>query len=327
MRKDTDSLASEFALIAEIFAPLAASPDAFNLTDDAAIIPSMPGHDLVLTADMLSAGVHFFTGDAPAHIAQKLLRANLSDLAAKGATPHGYLLTVALPRNITMPWLREFADGLHADQQTYGITLLGGDTTATDGPMTLSVTAMGWVPSGKMLRRSGARAGDGVYVTGTIGDSALGLMLRTGALTGISPPYTDYLLNRYLLPQPRTAIAPHLHGPVTAAIDISDGLAADLAHICEASRVGAHVRAGDIPLSAAARACAAVSITRLITGGDDYELLLAIPPDKAPALQQICATHNVPLTRIGEFTAEPGIAFLDTTGAKIDLATTGYRHF
>jgi len=327
MSGNTDPLPGEFALIAEIFAPLATDPGAFNLTDDAAIIPVTPGQDLVLTADMLSAGVHFFADDAPAHIAQKMLRANLSDLAAKGATPHGYLLTVALPRSITLNWLREFADGLRRDQHTYGITLLGGDTTATDGPLTLSVTAIGRVPAGQMLRRSGARPGDGIYVTGSIGDSALGLMIRNGKLSGLSAQHTDYLVERYLLPQPRSVLASHLHGKVSAAIDISDGLAADLGHICHASNLGARVRAGDIPLSDAARACANVPLAQLITGGDDYELLLAIPPKHALELQNICNSLGVPLTHIGEFTVEPGIIFLDGKGAEIDLTTTGYQHF
>lgn len=327
MPGNTEQLAGEFALIAEIFAPLATDPGAFNLTDDAAIIPAMPGQDLVLTADMLSAGVHFFADDAPAYIAQKLLRANLSDLAAKGAAPHGYLLTVALPRGTSLEWLREFTDGLRRDQQTYGITLLGGDTTATDGPLTLSVTAIGRVPAGQMLRRSGARAGDGVYVTGAIGDSALGLMIRNGKLSGLSTPHTDYLLDRYLLPQPRTTLASHLHGKVNAAIDISDGLAADLGHICEASKLGAQVRAGAIPLSDAARACSTIPLAQLITGGDDYELLLAIPPKHARELQQTCNSLGVALIHIGEFTAAPGMVFLDANGAEIDLTHTGYQHF
>ncbi len=325
--KHTDSLPAEFALIAEIFAPLANDPGALNLTDDAAIIPAMPGHDLVVTADMLIAGVHFFADDAPDRIAQKLLRANLSDLAAKGATPHGYLLTIALPRNTTLHWLREFADGLRRDQQTYGIALLGGDTTATPGPLTLSVTAMGWVGAGQMLRRSGAHPGDGVYVTGAIGDSALGLMIRNGKLSGLSAQHADYLVERYLLPQPRTALASHLYGKVNAAIDISDGLAADLGHICETSHVGARVRAGDIPLSDAAQACANIPFAQLITGGDDYELLLAITPNYAQELQRICISQGVALTHIGEFTTAPGVTFLDANGAEIDLTTTGYRHF
>jgi len=331
MSADADRLPGEFALIAEIFAPLATDPLAFKLTDDAAVIAPNQGKDLVVTADMQIAGVHFFADDAPDLIARKLLRVNLSDLAAKGATPHGYLLTVALPRTATLPWLRDFASGLRADQQLYGITLLGGDTTASEGPLTLSVTAIGWVNAGQMPRRAGARAGDGVYVTGTIGDGWLGLgVRRNGPMGGMPPQDAAYLLDRYLLPQPRSSVAPLLPGVVSAAIDISDGLAADLGHLCQTSGVGARVLAADVPLSPAARTALArgeASLAQLITGGDDYELLLAIPETRAAELQRGCAQLGVPLSRIGEVTRSPELVFLDASGAPMTLGAGGYRHF
>lgn len=331
MSADTERLPDEFALIAEIFAPLATDPLAFGLTDDAAIIAPSPGKDLVVTADMLIAGVHFFTDDAADLTARKLLRVNLSDLAAKGATPHAYLLTVALPHNVTITWLRNFAGGLAADQQQFGISLLGGDTTATAGPLTLSVTAMGFVPEGRMLRRAGACAGDGIYVTGSIGDSVLGLAVRRhGAPAGMAREDADFLLERYLLPRPRVAMAPFLAGLAHAAIDISDGLAADLGHVCKASGLGARVMAADVPLSeAAGRALArgATGLVQLFTGGDDYELLLAVTDAAAPELQRRCQLLGVPLTRIGQFTAAGEVIFRDAKGAKLAMDSGGYRHF
>lgn len=330
MSTDAERLPGEFALIAEIFAPLATDPNAFGLTDDAAIIAPAPGKDLVVTADMLIAGVHFFADDAADHIARKMLRVNLSDLAAKGATPHAYLLTVALPHEVRLRWLRDFAGGLRADQRQFGISLLGGDTTATAGPLTLSVTAMGFVPEGRMLRRAGASNGDGIYVTGSIGDSVLGLAVRRhGAPAGMARDDAEYLLERYLLPRPRVALAPFLAGLAHAAIDISDGLAADLGHLCKASGVGARIVAGSVPLSeAAGRALAggATGLAQLFSGGDDYELLLAVPDAAASELRRHCDLLRVPLTRIGQFTSGSEVVFLDAAGAELAMDSGGYRH-
>ncbi len=332
MSKDADPLPDEFALIAEIFAPLAkADPNSFGLTDDAAIIVPPAGKDLVVTADMMVAGVHFFADDAPDMIARKLMRVNLSDLAAKGATPHGYILTVALPRDVTMPWLRAFAKGLAQDQSEYGITLLGGDTTATDGPLCLSLTAMGWAPRGEMVRRAGAQAGDDIYVTGTIGDAALGLRVRRdGAIPGLSSGHADFLLGRYLLPQPRNALAPALAGLAHAAIDISDGLAADLGHVTQTSLVGAEIQLANIPLSDAAKAMLELQkldIEDLISGGDDYELLLTTSSAHRQTLADIAIKSGVLLTRIGRIVSGTDAIYFDQTGTPIPLKRAGYRHF
>lgn len=332
MRNDPDPLPSEFALIAEIFAPLA-SGDAgsFGLTDDAAIISSRDGKDLVITADMMVAGVHFFADDAPDSIARKLLRVNLSDLAAKGAAPHGYILTVALPHDVNMSWLRGFAAGLARDQAEFGITLLGGDTTATQGPLCLSLTAMGWVPQGQMLRRAGAQSRDDIYVTGTIGDAGLGLRVRRdGPIAGLTEQQNEYLLGRYLLPQPRNILAGALIGLAHAAIDISDGLAADLGHITETSLVGAEIQLAAVPLSDAARAALtlqAADLARLISSGDDYELLFTAAPDKGPALAELSARMRIAITRIGRIVAGNEAVFLDRNQACLNLKNTGYRHF
>lgn len=332
MSQDTDPFPDEFALIAEIFAPLA-SGDAgsFGLTDDAAIIAPAAGKDLVVTADMLVAGVHFFANDAPELIARKLLRVNLSDLAAKGASPHGYILTVALPRNVGMDWLRSFASGLARDQAEFGINLLGGDTTATDGPLCLSLTAMGWVTQGAMLRRASAQPGDDIYVTGTIGDAALGLLVRKdGGFSGLSREHNDFLLARYLLPQPRTHLVPLLAGLIHAAIDISDGLAADLGHITQTSATGAEIQLSQIPLSDAARAALAIRVTdveKLIGGGDDYEILFTCQPAHRQAMLEIALNSGVNITRIGQIRPGGGTVFMDQSGSAFPVKHKGFRHF
>lgn len=332
MSSNADPLPDEFALIAEIFAPLASGdPNSFGLTDDAAIIAPSAGKDLVVTADMMVAGVHFFADDAPELIARKLLRVNLSDLAAKCATPHGYFLTVALPQNVSMAWLRGFASGLAQDQAEYGITLLGGDTTATGGPLTVSITAMGWVKRGRMVRRSSALAGDDIYVTGTIGDAWLGLKVRRqGGIAGLSPLHQDYLLQRYLLPVPRTLLTPHLLGRIHASIDISDGLAADLGHVTRASSVGANIQASAIPLSDAARTLFGMQQTALedlISGGDDYELLFTAAAKQRRAIAAIAAKTGIAITRIGQVTEESELVFENADGGALPLKRPGYRHF
>ncbi len=332
MSQDADPLPDEFALIAEIFAPLAmGDAGSFGLTDDAAIIAPPAGKDLVVTADMMVAGVHFFADDAPDLIARKLMRVNLSDLAAKGAAPHGYLLTVALPRTVTLQWLRSFSSGLAQDQSEFGINLLGGDTTATDGPLCLSLTAMGWVDHGRMVCRAGAQIGDDIYVSGSIGDAALGLRVRRdGSIGGLSKAQNDFLLGRYLLPQPRNILAPLLSGLEHAGIDISDGLVADLGHVLHASCVGAMVQISEIPHSGAAVAALelnATTLESLLAGGDDFELLFTCLPEHREKLAEISLRTGIALTRIGQVTPGQEAVFVDQTGARIVLKQSGYRHF
>ncbi|MEQ1888998.1 MAG: thiamine-phosphate kinase [Alphaproteobacteria bacterium] len=332
MSQDADPFPDEFALIAEIFAPLAREDaGSFGLTDDAAIISPPAGKDLVVTADMMVAGVHFFENDPPDMIARKLMRVNLSDLAAKGAIPHGFILTVALPRMVTMDWLRAFAAGLAQDQSVFGLNLLGGDTTATGGPLCLSLTAMGWVDHGQMVRRAGAKVGDDIYVTGTIGDAALGLRVRRDkGVPGLSASQNDFLLGRYLLPQPRNALVPALAGRLHAAIDISDGLVADLGHVTQTSSVGAVIQLSEIPLSDAARAALdlqACSILELISGGDDYELLFTAAPERRMELAGIGNRAGVALTRIGHIIPGNETVFLDQADTPVTVKRTGYTHF
>jgi len=320
----------EFDRIARFFAPLAADPDAFGLTDDAALLRSSPGRELVVTVDAMVEGVHFLPDDPAELVARKLLRVNLSDLAAMAAAPVGYVLTTALPAQRDDVWLADFARGLALDQATYGIRLLGGDSVSTPGPITLTVTAFGEVEPGRAVRRNGARPDDLVWVTGTIGDGALGLLAATGRLVGATPPHREFLADRYRLPQPRSGLGPALAGLATAMLDISDGLVGDLGHIVETSRVAAEIDAAAIPLSAAATAALAIDPARLslvLSGGDDYELLFTAPPHAAEDFRRLADRHKVPITPIGRIRAGRGVTVRDAEGVEIRLSRGGYRHF
>lgn len=325
-------LPSEFELIGRYFRPLAAGqPGALGLQDDAALIEVRPDHRLVVTADALVAGVHFLADDPAELIARKMLRANLSDLAAMGSTPLVYVMTIALPPWIGEPWLSAFVAGLAADQAAFRIGLLGGDTTATPGPLTLSVTAFGEVRRGRELRRSGARAGDLVLASGTIGDAALGLRVRQGGLASLPALHRSALVDRYLLPQPRVALGQALAeaGVAHAAIDVSDGLVADLGHVCCASGCAATVAAADVPLSSAAAAALAMEpdlISTVLTGGDDYELLIAAAPEAAARIDDLGARLGLPLTRIGRIEDGAGVRVLDESGDAMRFDRTGFRH-
>lgn len=321
----------EFELIERYFRPLAVDPGALSLTDDAAFYRQRPGEDLVVTTDMLTAGIHFFTEDAPASVAKKALRVNLSDLAAKGATPFGYLLSLALPDDWTESWLTGFTRGLKADQERYGITLIGGDTIRAAGALTISVTALGRIPKGRMVTRGGARPGDQVFVSGTIGDAALGLGLRLGRIAAGEGRGHKHLLDRYLHPEPRMALAPVLRRFASSAMDVSDGLMADLAHICDVSRVGADVEADLVPLSPPARRLAMADpalIRTIVTGGDDYEILATVSRSAAARFAAAAREVDVPVTRIGAIVEGKGPPrLLDAAGRPVRLDGGGHTHF
>jgi thiamine-monophosphate kinase len=319
----------EFERIARFFAPLAA-PEGLSLLDDVAIIPGPPGEEYVLKTDAIVEGVHFLPEDPADQVAQKLLRVNLSDLAGKGATPVGYLLTTALPPDRDEAWLERFAQGLARDQKEFGIALLGGDSVATAGPVTLSVAAVGRVRAGETVLRSGAKPGDTVFVSGTLGDGALGLKALRGELPGLGPAHRDFLADRYRLPRPRLRLGLSLVGIAHAMMDISDGLVADLGHICENSGVGAVVEEGRLPLSPAARAAIASHASLLVaplTGGDDYELLFTAAADAVDAIARIARERDAPVTAIGRIEPGRGVRVIDEKGAPIAIADGGYRHF
>ena len=335
MSKESAAQSGEERLIARYFAPLAKHPAALGLTDDAAAIAPPAGCDLVLKTDGIVAGVHFFPDDPPDMVAKKALRVNLSDLAAKGATPLGFLLTLALPEEVGDAWLAPFARGLGADAQAFGCPLLGGDTDRTGGPITISIAVIGAVPHGRMVRRAGAQAGDRVVVTGTIGDAALGLRLRrdTSAAQrwGLTPEQRKHLEARYLVPEPRTAIAEILRAHASAAMDVSDGLAGDLGKLCRASGVGAEIAAARVALSGGARAALAKEpalIETILTGGDDYEVVACVPAGKVELLRQQASAAGVAVTEIGVVTAGQGNArFLDPDGQSLVFRQASFSHF
>ncbi len=323
----------EFELIARYFAPLAeAAPGAQGLLNDAAVFDPARADSLVLTLDTMVEGVHFLAEDPPGLIGRKLLRVNLSDLAAMGARPRGYLLATAFPKDLDEAWIAAFAAGLAEDQAVFGIALYGGDTVSTPGPLTLSLTAFGEVPQGRALSRAGARAGDLVYVSGTIGDGALGLRVLRGEYPALSAAERAALAARYQLPEPRLALGEALaaQGLASAALDVSDGLVADLAHITQASGVAAEVEAGSVPLSPAARAALSSDpalLPGLLSGGDDYELLFSAAPERAGELADLAQGLDLPLAPIGRLVAGSGVRVLDQKGREIDLSEAGWRHF
>ncbi len=324
----------EDSLIGRFFRPLATDPGAFGLRDDAAAITPPSGCDLVLTTDAVIEGVHFFPGDPADTIAKKALRTNLSDLAAKGAEPIGFLLTLALPKSIDEEWVAAFADGLAGDIKAYNCLLLGGDTDGTPGLLSISIAAFGHVPHGKMVRRAGAKAGDAIVVTGTLGDSALGLALRRDPKLAARAKLNDeeqaYLLERYLLPQPRTSFARALRIHAHAAMDISDGLAGDAAKLAAASGVSIKIGAAKLPLSAAAKkliAADASLIETICTGGDDYEILAAVPREVLKALQEGAKESGVTLTKIGMAGTGEGTEFTGADGRPLAFKHPSFSHF
>jgi thiamine-monophosphate kinase len=319
----------EFGRIARYFAPLA-GPGGLGLKDDAALFGCEAGRRLVVTVDAMVAGVHFLPDDPPDLVARKLLRTNLSDLAAMGARPLYYLLASALPASLGDEWVGRFAAGLGEDQRIFGVHLLGGDSVSTSGPATLSLTAIGDVAEGAEIRRSGAKPGDRVWVSGTIGDAGLGLTVLKGDYPALGEEHRAALVGRFQLPEPRTTLGPRLAGIAHAMIDVSDGLLADLGHVCEASGVAATVTAAALPLSPAALAVEAGERdlrARLATAGDDYELLFTAAAGADAAILAVSREAGVPVTAIGAVAAGAGVRLLDADGQAIAVERAGYRHF
>ncbi len=310
-------LPAEFSLIARHFRPLA-GPGALDLSDDAAVLIPPEGHELVISADAMVEGVHFLPADPADLVARKLLRTNLSDLAAMGAIPLGYLMTVSTRQDTPESWYVGFAAGLAVDQAAFQISLLGGDTTSTPGPISLSLTIIGTVAPGAAIRRSGARIGDEIWVSGTIGDGALGLLAARGLLDDPD----GFLADRYRLPRPRLGLAQA--GVVQACMDVSDGLVQDLGHLCRASGLSACVEASCVPRTRPDQE----HLVLCLTGGDDYELLMAVRPGDGEKLQSHAATLNTRATRIGTFGAgPPSVQVYGLDGAPMHLDRVGWSHF
>ncbi len=324
----------EIALIADYLAPLATHPAALGLKDDAALLTGLPPGGLVVTADALVAGVHFFEDDDPGDAAYKAIAVNVSDLAAKAAKPLGYTLALALVEAPSEDWAARFAGGLARAQGEFGVALIGGDTVTAKGAWWLSVTAFGEAAARGLVPRGGAKPGDALYVSGTLGDAALGLKLRLGKAefeAALSAPDRDFLLKRYLYPEPRLALSEALACHASAAMDISDGLVLDLTRMCAASGVTAEASAARIPLSAAGGAAAASyarAFETVLSGGDDYEILAAIPEDSAAAFEAMSREAGVSVTRIGAVLAGAAApAFKAADGSLLKFSAKGFEHF
>lgn len=325
----------EFELIKRFFAPLAKDPGSLGLTDDAAVLTPNAGYDLVLTKDVLAADVHFFADDAPEAIAAKALRANLSDLAAKGARPRSYLLGLALPKDWTATWLERFCKGLAADQAAYDIQLLGGDTIRSSNGLQVSITAIGEVKSGTAVRRCGAKPGDRLFVSGTIGDAAAGLKARLDpgfcAAHALSSEDERHILDRYLLPRPRTRLAPVVLRHASASMDISDGLLSDAGHLSSASGADVVIELDAVPVSTALQQIGRLDQTAFhacLNGGDDYEILTAVPETAADAFTTEAAAAGCPVTLIGQVEPGQGRVRPHKGGQPVDLSLQGgFTHF
>ncbi len=325
----------EHAIIARYFAPLArAEEGALGLLDDTACLTPSEEEDWLVTTDMLVAGVHFFPDDAPGDIAHKLLAVNVSDIVAKGGEASRYTLSLALPATMDSAWLADFAQGLGSAQNRFGCVLVGGDTVATPGPLTLSLTLLGRLPRGSMVQRTGAQEGDRVYMTGSVGDAALGLKLRQNPTLGARWELTEdqrkAFLSAYLRPMPPTALAPILRAHATAAMDVSDGLMGDFRKLCQASGLGGEIETRRLPLSQGAQQALSQDPelwAAVLTGGDDYQVLATIPPERATDFEEACHDAGVSVATIGRMVAQDkGVYACDEQGRKVHLPRESYEH-
>ncbi|MEQ1717470.1 MAG: thiamine-phosphate kinase [Hyphomicrobium sp.] len=332
---DDTLLQTEEAIIQGFLAPLAASaPGAHGLLDDCATALPSPGHEFVLKTDAIAEGVHFLPGDPPADIGWKAIAVNVSDLAAKGAKPVGYLMSLAFPEAPTRSWMADFARGLGEAQAAFGITLLGGDTDSRPGPISITPMVIGEVPIGCMVRRAAAQPGDVVYVSGTLGDAGLGLQLRREPSLadkwGLGPDLAEHLIQRFLRPQPRIALSPVVLAHARAAMDVSDGLLKDLGRMCRASDAGATVHQNALPLSEAFKAVRAAdpaAADASVLAGDDYEILLTVDPARRFAMEAAARDAGVGLTPIGFVTVTKNVMLSDGLGHAIPVGRSGWDHF
>jgi thiamine-monophosphate kinase len=327
----------EEAIIQGFLAPLAAGyAGAFGLRDDCAAYTPTPGHDLIVKTDPIAEGVHFSADDAPEDIGWKALAVNASDLAAKGATPRAYLMALSFPAAPTRDWMQRFAQGLGDAQVAFGMHLIGGDTDRRPGPITVSITVFGEVPIGTMVRRGTAKAGDLLYVSGSLGSAAVGLAVKQdpslATAWALDTAELDELTGRLYRPQPRLGLTAALRAHASAAMDLSDGLAKDLDRMCRASGVGAVVRLAAVPMSAGVARVVAADPKRwsaVVASGDDYEVLATIAPENAAAFKQAArlAAPDIPISCIGAIVAGSGVLLEQADGAPLALDRTGWEHF
>jgi thiamine-monophosphate kinase len=317
----------EFAWIDRLRPLTRGDPRALNLMDDAAVLPSRPGYDLVISTDAMLEGVHFLAGEAMDIVARRLLRTSLSDLAAKAAEPFGYFLTTAWPARFDDADRDRFIAGLDEDGRTFGIVLLGGDTVSIEGPLTLSATVLGWTPAGRMVTRGGARAGDLCVVCGTIGNGWLGLRAARGEVDDPG----GRLASRHRLPEPLFSLRTALRNHAAAAADVSDGLIADALHIADSSGLGLDIDLTTIPLSAETDAWLTAtedkiaSRVELATGGDDYAVVCAVAPHAAADFAAEVLSVGSVATAVGAFDSSGGLS-VRHAGRAIDVDRLGWRH-
>lgn len=317
---------NEFEIIRQYFArqPVTRSDVVLGIGDDAALLAVPADQELVVSTDMLVAGVHFPAGTDAVSVGHKSLAVNLSDLAAMGATPAWFTLNISLPE-ADPEWLEGFCQGLFGLARAHNLALVGGDTT--HGPLTIGIQIMGLAPRGQALRRSGARAGERIYVTGLLGEAALGLRVAQGQLD-LPAEYRANVLQQLSRPMPRVQAGIGLRGLASACIDISDGLLADLGHILEASGVGACIHLDRLPLSPAYDAALSqVGWEAALAGGDDYELCFTVPPEHEPAFRKASTRFGVSCSYIGDIEAPPGLRILNKNGQPYAAAQSGYDHF
>jgi thiamine-monophosphate kinase len=318
---------SEFTLIKRYFAsqPLVRPDVLLGIGDDCALLMVPPGECLAVTLDLLVAGTHFLPAADPEGVGHKSLAVNLSDLAAMGATPAWITLGLSLPK-ADETWLASFCRGLFKLAAQHQVHLVGGDMTR--GPLTITIQAHGFVPPDKALRRDGARPGDVICVTGTLGDAGLGLAIANNQVS-VPAAHADYLRARLERPVPRIRQGLELRGLASAAIDISDGLAQDLGHVLACSGVGARITVDELPRSPALATCVdtATAISLALASGDDYELCFTVPPRHRQQVHAFAAGWDCAYTEIGVIEAEPGLRCQREDGTPYTVASLGYDHF
>lgn len=329
----TDAIANEAELIQTYLAPLARTQGALGLRDDAGYFTPPPGTDVVVTTDPIVSDVHFLAGERPDDIAWKALAVNVSDLAAKGAVPIAYTMSLAFPEAPTHAFMQLFASGLDEVQSQFGCTLIGGDTDRTNGPLSIAITAFGLVPSGRIVKRTSAQIGDAIFVTGTLGDAALGLVLHQHPGRwddAVTSGDKGFLMARYLRPEPRLELAPLLRAHASAALDVSDGLAKDLARIVNGPGGCADIRFADLPLSPSAQVVLALEPAQsaaVISGGDDYEILFAVPQESVEAFRRDSLHLPFRVTEIGTIVRGSGVVIRDAAEEPMVLGKRGWDHF
>jgi thiamine-monophosphate kinase len=314
----------EFELIKRHFTRPAANA-VLGVGDDCALVDVTNGMDLAVSTDTMVSGTHFFPDVNPENLGHKALAVNLSDMAAMGAMPHWAMLALTLP-NVNHDWLAAFAKGFFDLAQEYNVDLIGGDTTR--GPLTLTVTIMGEVPAGAALRRGGAKPGNDIWVSGNVGDAALAVAHRYGRLVLDAADYHEAVMRLYE-PTPRVALGQALRGLANSAIDISDGLLADLTHICRLSNIGATVDLASVPVSAigAKHINSDEGRNAILAGGDDYELLFTAHPNSRDSIEDLTDMLGIPITRIGQTKRGKGVSLLGADGKPVKIDGRGYDHF